>query len=80
MKLGTPYWAIRINSRKLENKVARNEYRDTLKTLQFDLKHYSKGKLDHKTKDLATETFDALPKYLQDASCVEEHTPVLGIF
>ena len=40
---GKPYWVLQINSYKLKEKVPSDEYRSTLKQLQFDLKHYAKG-------------------------------------
>jgi hypothetical protein len=47
--------------------------------LQFDLKHYSKDRLKFKTETEATKVFNGLPKFIQNAAHITEHTPVYGI-
>ena len=80
MQTGTPYWAIQINSYKLEQqKMPKPEYFKLIKQLQFDLKHYSKGRLKFKTEADASEVFSELPKFIQTAACITELTPVYGI-
>jgi hypothetical protein len=71
MTTGTPFWVIQINSYKLEQKkMPKPEYFKLVKQLQFDLKHYAKD----------SEVFNGLPKFIQNASKISEHTPVYGIF
>ena len=80
MKLGTPYWAIEVNSYELKKQeLPRPEYLKLIKQLQFDLKHYSKGKLKFKTEAEASEVFSKLPKFIQAATYIAELTPVYGI-
>ena len=77
---GKPYWVLQINSYKLKEKVPSDEYRSTLKQLQFDLKHYAKGKkLDFKTEEEAKKVYSMLPKYLQEAAHINEATPIYGL-
>jgi hypothetical protein len=80
MQTGTPYWAIQINSYKLEKQnMPKPEYFKLVKQLQFDLKHYAKDKLKFKTEVEANEVFSKLPMFIQKAAHVTEHTPVYGI-
>jgi hypothetical protein len=76
---GKPYWVLQINSYKLKDKLSGDEYRSTLKQLQFDLKHNAKGKLDYKTKEEANKAYSKLPKYLQEAAHINEATPIYGL-
>ena len=76
---GKPYWVLQINSYKLKEKVPGDEYRSTLKQLQFDLKHNAKGKLDFKTEEEAKKVYSKLPKYLQEAAYINEATPIYGL-
>ena len=77
---GKPYWNLRINSYKLQKQIPATEYRSVLKQLQFDLKHYAKGKkLDFKTEEEASQVYSKLPKYLQKAAIIQEATPVYGL-
>jgi hypothetical protein len=78
-KLGKPYWNLRINSHKLQKQIPATEYRSVLKQLQFDLKHYAKGKVDFKTEEEAKRAFDKLPKFLQKAAVIQEATPIHGL-
>jgi hypothetical protein len=75
---GKPYWVLQINSYKLKEKLSGDEYRSTLKQLQFDLKHNAKGKLDFKTEEEANKAYSKLPKYLQEAAVINEATPYTG--
>jgi len=80
MQTGTSYWAIQINSYKLEQqKMPKPEYFKLIKQLQFDLKHYAKDRLKFKTEAEAIEVFGKLPKFIQDAARISELTPVYGI-
>jgi len=80
MQTGTSYWAIQINSYKLEQqKMPKPEYFKLVKQLQFDLKHYAKDRLKFKTEAEAIKVFDKLPKFIQDAARISELTPVYGI-
>ena len=76
---GKPYWVLQINSYKLKDKLSGDEYRSTLKQLQFDLKHNAKGKLDFKTEEEAKKVYSKLPKYLQEAAHINEATPIYGL-
>jgi hypothetical protein len=76
---GKPYWVLQINSYKLKEKLSGDEYRSTLKQLQFDLKHNAKGKLDFKTEEEANKAYSKLPKYLQEAAVINEATPIYGL-
>jgi hypothetical protein len=76
---GKPYWVLQINSYKLKDKLSGDEYRSTLKQLQFDLKHNAKGKLDFKTEEEAKKAYSKLPKYLQEAAHINEATPIYGL-
>jgi hypothetical protein len=76
---GKPYWVLQINSYKLKDKLLGDEYRSTLKQLQFDLKHNAKGKLDFKTEEEAKKAYSKLPKYLQEAAHINEATPIYGL-
>ena len=76
---GKPYWALQINSYKLKKELPVDEYRSTLKQLQFDLKHYAKGKVEFKTEEEAKRAFDKLPKFLQKAAYTPELTPIHGL-
>jgi hypothetical protein len=76
---GKPYWALQINSYKLKKELPVDEYRSTLKQLQFDLKHYAKGKVEFKTEEEAKRAFDKLPKFLQEAAYTPELTPIHGL-
>jgi hypothetical protein len=81
MTTGTPFWVIQINSYKLEQqKMPKPEYFKLVKQLQFDLKHYAKDRLKFKTEEEASKVFNGLPKFIQNAAHVTEHTPVYGIF
>ena len=76
---GKPYWVLQINSYRLKKKLSGDEYRSTLKQLQFDLKHNAKGKLDFKTEEEAKKAYSKLPKYLQEAAHINEATPIYGL-
>jgi hypothetical protein len=76
---GKPYWALQINSYKLKKELPADEYRTTLKQLQFDLKHYAKGKVEFKTEEEAKRAFDKLPKFLQETAYTPELTPIHGL-
>jgi hypothetical protein len=76
---GKPYWVLQINSYKLKEKLSGDDYRSTLKQLQFDLKHHAKGKRDFKTEEEAKKAYSKLPKYLQEAASVTEATPIYGL-
>ena len=76
---GKPYWVLQINSYKLKDKLSGDEYRSTLKQLQFDLKHHAKGKQDYKTEEEAKKVYSKLPKYLQEAAHINEATPIYGL-
>jgi hypothetical protein len=76
---GKPYWVLQINSYKLQKQIPATEYRSVLKQLQFDLKHYAKGKLDFKTEEEATKVYSKLPKWLQQSAVIQEATPIYGL-
>ena len=65
--------------RQLKKELPVDEYRSTLKQLQFDLKHYAKGKVEFKTEEEAKRAFDKLPKFLQKAAYIPELTPIHGL-
>jgi hypothetical protein len=80
MQTGTPYWVIQINSYNLKQQnMPKPEYIKLVKQLRFDLKHYSKDKLEFKTEETATKVFNELPKFIQKAAHIVKTTPVYGI-
>ena len=80
MHTGQSYWVISINSYKLEKQnLPKPEYFKLVKQLRFDLKHYSKGKLEFQTEDAATEAFKKLPEFIQKVATINYTTPIYGI-
>jgi hypothetical protein len=79
MHSGTTFWAIQVNTFKLQQSLPKDQFHPKRRELQSNLKAALNNVTDYKTEQLAIVAFNKLPNDLQVVSHIVETTPIFGI-